>query len=298
MKYVYRFLQFTLIIMASMFVYQGHLIGLGLFPLLFIECIFKNWVKNQVTFLVIFLFLVQTLAFFAFFFGTSSIEETSKHSFHNMIKISDRLVRNTVSAPLPVQRHPVEDISSLHPQQPVKVDVQSRQLKYVDYSAVELFLVNCTDFSEQHYDATIGLPQMKPAVLSILTATIGPLPISQSPDLRYRPPAEVRSRLSSVFQQLPDNGYLPSFLNPCWYADPISMEQATQRSNDRHAHHRKKKHFPNYELDETPAPPPGFTCLPFVYILGQPKCGTTDLFKRLDAHPDVYGPLKKEVRGA
>jgi hypothetical protein len=37
-------------------------------------------------------------------------------------------------------------------------------------------------------------------------------------------------------------------------------------------------------------------CLPYAYILGQPKCGTTDLFDRLRRHPDIRMPRQKEVR--
>lgn len=37
-----------------------------------------------------------------------------------------------------------------------------------------------------------------------------------------------------------------------------------------------------------------FRCLPYFYIIGQPKCGTTDLFDRLRFHPDVRLALLKE----
>ena len=37
-------------------------------------------------------------------------------------------------------------------------------------------------------------------------------------------------------------------------------------------------------------------CLPYAYILGMPKCGTSDLFSRLAKHPQIAAPEKKEVR--
>lgn len=35
-------------------------------------------------------------------------------------------------------------------------------------------------------------------------------------------------------------------------------------------------------------------CLPYFYIIGQPKCGTTDLYDRLRLHPDVKFTTFKE----
>lgn len=35
-------------------------------------------------------------------------------------------------------------------------------------------------------------------------------------------------------------------------------------------------------------------CLPYFYIAGQPKCGTTDLFHSLVLHPQIVMPVAKE----
>ncbi|XP_061409004.1 carbohydrate sulfotransferase 15 [Lethenteron reissneri] len=35
-------------------------------------------------------------------------------------------------------------------------------------------------------------------------------------------------------------------------------------------------------------------CLPYFYIIGQPKCGTTDLYERLKMHPEVTFAIRKE----
>ena len=32
-------------------------------------------------------------------------------------------------------------------------------------------------------------------------------------------------------------------------------------------------------------------CLPYAYVLGQPKCGTSDLFERLKRHPGLLARL-------
>ena len=89
---------------------------------------------------------------------------------------------------------------------------------------------------------------------------ISSLPVSNHHDLRYRPKQEVRDQYPSLFLDLP-NKFSPTKKNPCWESSEGLMK-----------------------------------CLPYVYILGQPKCGTSDLFTRLLLHVDVVGPLRKEVR--
>lgn len=39
-----------------------------------------------------------------------------------------------------------------------------------------------------------------------------------------------------------------------------------------------------------------FACLPYAYVLGQPKCGTSNLYEHLKKHPEVVMPRRKEVR--
>ncbi|XP_070184115.1 uncharacterized protein [Littorina saxatilis] len=56
--------------------------------------------------------------------------------------------------------------------------------------------------------------------------------------------------------------YIPESKNPCWYEDPA----------------RKK----------------GFRCIPYFYIAGVAKCGTTDLYRRLRLHPDIMMGTMKE----
>jgi hypothetical protein len=80
------------------------------------------------------------------------------------------------------------------------------------------------------------------------------LPPVDFPDLKYRSSEEVRSQHYRIFSELPVDGFLKDFKNPCWGS-------------------RSHKST--------------FTCLPYAYILGQPKCGTSDLFERLKAHHSI-----------
>lgn len=92
-------------------------------------------------------------------------------------------------------------------------------------------------------------------------------PVVNFPDLQYHSPCEIKRKLKGLFDDLPshnnnnnhynNDGFLSGFKNPCWY-----------KTDD-------------YDGVQN------LICLPYAYILGQPKCGTSDLFERLKSHPDV-----------
>ncbi len=65
--------------------------------------------------------------------------------------------------------------------------------------------------------------------------------------------------VANIQRQLPSQ-FDPTYKNPCW----------TNETNEQRQ------------------------CLPYFYIAGMPKCGTTDLFNRLCRHPDILAPRKKE----
>lgn len=41
---------------------------------------------------------------------------------------------------------------------------------------------------------------------------------------------------------------------------------------------------------------PTIRCVPYFYLVGAPKAGTTDLYRRLTRHPEVVMPRSKETR--
>ncbi|KAM6997688.1 LOW QUALITY PROTEIN: carbohydrate sulfotransferase 15-like [Tautogolabrus adspersus] len=106
---------------------------------------------------------------------------------------------------------------------------------------------------------------------------------------------------SHLFSVIPRH-FLPNIKSPCWYeefsgelsSDPYRRNLFNLRSKSfktvcdhlktnfqQHLHHRDGKLF-------------RLRCLPFFYIIGQPKCGTTDLFHRLLLHPEVKFNTMKE----
>ncbi|PKU33896.1 carbohydrate sulfotransferase 15 [Limosa lapponica baueri] len=118
----------------------------------------------------------------------------------------------------------------------------------------------------------------------------------QRPDLE-----ELRKQEPHMFSVIP-NKFLPNSKNPCWYeeyrgnttTDPYATNSYALYSKRfrtifdylrkvfwNHLYHYKDKHY-------------RLRCLPHFYIIGQPKCGTTDLYDRLRLHPDVRFSAIKE----
>jgi hypothetical protein len=109
--------------------------------------------------------------------------------------------------------------------------------------------------------------------ISLLAKVFGDLPTSDFADLKYRAGEEVRYQLERVFAELPQEGFLNTFKNPCWKYDMEMNENIPRTLEDL---------FTGEGEEET-----SLACLPYAYILGQPKCGTSDLFERLKVHPDI-----------
>ena len=108
---------------------------------------------------------------------------------------------------------------------------------------------------------------------SLLMKVFGNLSASDFNELKYRDSNEVRSQLPRIFDELPSDGFLESFKNPCWNYDaalnlklPLALSDLLPEDEDRKM---------------------SVACLPYAYILGQPKCGTSDLFERLKRHPEI-----------
>jgi hypothetical protein len=90
------------------------------------------------------------------------------------------------------------------------------------------------------------------------------------PDLSYRSKQEIETKFPKIFsEELPKLGFHNDYRNPCWFralpAESIPGEPEDTREKEQR------------EL----------VCLPYAYVLGQPKCGTSDLFERLKKHPDI-----------
>lgn len=96
--------------------------------------------------------------------------------------------------------------------------------------------------------------QVCPHSRILLNATFGELPATDFPDLRYYSKAAIQQRYETIFLELPRAGFDSQYKNPCWRQDELLGHLA---------------------------------CLPYAYLLGQPKSGTSDLFERIKEHGDV-----------
>ncbi|XP_011662499.2 carbohydrate sulfotransferase 15-like isoform X2 [Strongylocentrotus purpuratus] len=68
--------------------------------------------------------------------------------------------------------------------------------------------------------------------------------------------------IQEVFDALPDE-FLPGYKSPCWVIRTNAKDNKIR-------------------------------CLPYFYILGTPKSGTSDLWDKISGHPDVIGGILKE----
>ncbi|KAL7869776.1 hypothetical protein AOLI_G00137640 [Acnodon oligacanthus] len=104
-----------------------------------------------------------------------------------------------------------------------------------------------------------------------------------------------------MFSVIPRH-FMPDVKNPCWYeqlsgnvsADPYrrnlySLYSRQSRATFQYLRSSFRKHllFRDGKFFR-------IRCLPFFYIIGQPKCGTTDLYDRLRLHPDIRVTTLKE----
>ncbi|KAK3589428.1 hypothetical protein CHS0354_020756 [Potamilus streckersoni] len=90
------------------------------------------------------------------------------------------------------------------------------------------------------------------------------------------------------------------FKNPCWFETLISPDpyQRNIYSSYSRAVKRMLEKMTllwRERLSKNVSSSYRLRCLPYFYIIGQPKCGSTDLFWRISRHPDVVTPPIKEL---
>ena len=130
---------------------------------------------------------------------------------------------------------------------------------------------------------------------SLILSSLGDIGISTDPDIKYRTPKEVRNSLLRVFQELPPEGFDPRYRSPCWLYSPDVRNKYGKEFNSvkEDLFSPQEIHIGRpFVLDNGKM----LSCLPLVYILGQPKCGTSDLYNRIARHSDIQAPKRKEVR--
>ncbi|XP_051578613.1 carbohydrate sulfotransferase 15-like [Myxocyprinus asiaticus] len=112
---------------------------------------------------------------------------------------------------------------------------------------------------------------------------------------------ELREKEPQILSAIPRK-FLPSLKNPCWYEEFFENISADPYGKNLYALYSKRfqaiydhlrRAFPSH-LHQHAGRHYRLRCLPFFYIIGQPKCGTTDLYDRLRLHPEVHFTTMKE----
>ncbi|XP_046551224.1 carbohydrate sulfotransferase 15-like [Haliotis rubra] len=88
--------------------------------------------------------------------------------------------------------------------------------------------------------------------------------------------------LNVLSTKLPET--VQSMRNPCWW-----NQHPPQTTCDKLTLMNKA-----LKLPANPENGPVLRCLPYFYLIGQAKCGTTDLFSRITHHPSILSPITKE----
>lgn len=104
-------------------------------------------------------------------------------------------------------------------------------------------------------------------------------------------------QLDILHNELPS--FLSNFKNPCWYED---LREANVYQFNKYTVISRNIRTTMTELIKEWAtriakdrPARRLRCLPYFLIVGQPKCGTTDVYRKIVRHPDVINPPIKEL---
>lgn len=114
------------------------------------------------------------------------------------------------------------------------------------------------------------------------------------------------TKLQSIlakFRALLPRSFLPEYKNPCWEADyrfehrARDLASAFRFDGAPDPKHEKQAAISRVVVEDMQRGPGAKTlvCLPSFFLPGYSKCGTTELFKMLQAHPDFAPPASKEL---
>ena len=87
------------------------------------------------------------------------------------------------------------------------------------------------------------------------------------------------------FRALLPSEYLPEYRNPCWFADYSNVTSHIASLSQLQDKARKGLEAHQWRMH----------CLPYFYVMGYSKCGTTMLWTLLSKHPDYVRPAGKEA---
>ena len=107
----------------------------------------------------------------------------------------------------------------------------------------------------------------------------------------------------SRFRALLPQSFLPGYKNPCWYASyhleqwAKQLETAFPFDGVHHPSVVKQVAISRQVIDgmQRKTGSKSLVCLPAFFLPGYSKCGTTELYELLRAHPNFASPVSKEL---
>lgn len=172
----------------------------------------------------------------------------------------------------PISRHVSDHLVSNNFSRSVRADPDDGlQHQYRNVSSISGHLSLSTPLPPYMYPVAVQsvgpldyIPSQSTTLLDALFGE-GRLFAVDFPDLRYRSPEEVRGKHKLLFSELPQLGFIPHIKNPCWQLADEAAVAGHSRSVIE----------------------PKLACLPYAYVLGQPKSGTSDLYERMKPHQNI-----------
>ena len=148
---------------------------------------------------------------------------------------------------------------------------------------------------------------------------VADVPLGTVVDLQDMPPEDVMRAHRRVFEDMPLEGFDGRFRNPCWPSSAprvgggrnllVAEDIAEDAPHEEVAWNRTRRSFLAVDRGREGGggrlrgrrrpDPPGMgkiECLPYAYLLGLPKCGSSDLWERLAMHPLIEEADRKEVQ--
>jgi hypothetical protein len=272
--------------LCSLFLLSDHSLafGFGLPCFIFLQWLSQRYFKTPLVLVILFLLFFQICLLWAVNLSFISEHLPSSHPLHhfsNYIISKNELLPMTTLKGFSWNLTSSLSLSSSSPRPPLLV-----------YPKQQLITQSSLNFTDSHFTPSLHLPQITSSHFKYL---FGDLPTNDFPDLKYRSTELIKKTLPQIFHDLPSH-FNSSFKNPCWFRSSRrgGGDERKEGEGEEQRQNRPRIPLELFEADML-GMEGGLTCLPYLYILGQPKAGSSDLWSRLTSHPQIHAPQRKEV---
>lgn len=196
-------------------------------------------------------FIILTYLYFHFDF----FQHSSLYDFKKSFILSSSHSSSHLLSPQEIHNNEIFEVDN---EEKPRREIHKAKIQVIEELKYEIYPVTIRSVDKTDH--------MKPSSKELVKSLLGPVVEVDFPDLAYWTPESIKERYPTMFNELPKLGFHDDYKNPCWF-----------RSLDSS----------NSNVDGGTSSVSRLVCLPYAYILGQPKSGTSDLFERLKAHPSI-----------